>query len=241
MQAFAQDQKIIVKFEESKRHIVITIKTAEPFSPGVQGEFRVQFRRGENSVVYNDTLLKNGKVRQVAFDTPKQLEMIKVIFFIPEENGNKPFGLGFRRNFVQIPLPNQMPENPSRLVFIPQADGTDGDGFPASATLVEDSRNWDLLLDADDEHQEINPMAPFAYQPLEILKNNAIQLITDINGDGELELEFSDGLGVYDPLNTKTGSKVGWLERIPGAYEFGERVMVIDGDFVLASVIRGAR
>jgi hypothetical protein len=189
----------------------------------------------------NDTILKGGKLRQVAFDTPKQLEMIKVIFFTPGENGYQPFGLGFRRKFVQSPKPNQSPENPSRLVFIPESDGVDEDGFPALATLLEDSRNWDLLLDADDQHTEINPMAPFAYQPLEIIKDNAVELITDINGDGEVQLEFSDELGMYDPLNTKTGSKVDWLGRVPGAYEFGERVMVIDGDFVLASVIRGAR
>lgn len=137
--------------------------------------------------------------------------------------------------------PNQLSENPSKLVFIAEADGPDGDGFPVSATLLEDSRNWDLLLDADDQHEEINPMAKFAYQPLEIVKDSAIQFITDINGDGELELEFSDELGVYDPLNTKTGSRVGWLGRVPGAYEIGERVMFIGGDYVVAIVIRGAR
>jgi hypothetical protein len=229
-----QEQSIVVKFSESKSHIIIAIKTSEPINPGIQGKFGVQFRRGENFVVYNDRSLRNGRVRQLEFNTPKQLEMIKVVFFIPGENGYKPFGLGFRRNFVQTPKPNQPPDA-GKLNFVLGTDG-DGDGFP-TATLLEDSRNWDLFLDSNDFYPQINPLAGFAYEPLNV---NG-ELISDLNGDGETELEFSDDLGVYDPLNTKTGSRVGWLVRVPRAYEFGERVMFINGDFVLASVIRGAR
>jgi hypothetical protein len=76
---FAQNQSVIVKFVESKRHIAITMKTPEPINPGVQGEFLIQFRRGENYVVYNDTSLKNGRVRKVEFDTPK-LDFIHLLF-----------------------------------------------------------------------------------------------------------------------------------------------------------------
>lgn len=231
----AQNPSISVKFFESKSHLIITIKTSEPINPGVQGKVGVQFRKGENFVVYNDTSLKNGKVRQVEFNTPKRIDRIKAIFFIPGENGYKPFGVGFRRNFVQTPKPNQPPDS-DKLVFTTESDA-DGDGFPASATLFEDSRNWDLLLDCNDSYSQINPLAGFAYEPLNI---NG-ELISDLNGDGEVELEYSDELGVYDPLNPKTGSRVGWLGHAPAAYEFGERVMFVDGDFVLASVIRGAR
>ena len=119
-------------------------------------------------------------------------------------------------------------------------DDGDGDGF-AAAGILTTSSDWNLLLDSNDHYAQINPLADFAYQPLEIRNGDSVQLVTDINGDGETELEFSDELGLYDPLNIKGGSKVGWLGRIPGAYELGERVMLIGGDYVVALVIRGTR
>jgi hypothetical protein len=184
--------------------------------------------------VYNDKALKNGRVRQVEFIPPKNASIIKAFFFIPGENGYKPFGLGFKRK----PSLNVFTDS-SRLACT-MGEDNDGDGF-ASTAMLSNPTDWSLLLDSNDLFTEISPIAGFTYQPLEIRNGDSVQFVSDINGDGETELEFSDDLGVYDPLNIKGGSRVGWLGRIPGAYEMGERVMLIGGDYVVALILRGAR
>ena len=143
--AYSQDRLVKVTFTETRRHLAIAIKTPDPINPGSQGEFRVQFSRGE-FVVYPDTATKNGTVRRVEFDIPKNMRVVKVIFFVP---GEKPFGLEFSRNLFSIPLPGQPEENPSKLVFTIGEDA-DGDGFPGSAVIITDSQKWNLLLDSND-------------------------------------------------------------------------------------------
>jgi hypothetical protein len=232
-----------VTFTETRRHLSITIKTPEePVNPGTQGEFRVQFRRGEDYVVYNDKASPDSKTRRVELDVPKNVTVLKVFFFVPGRDGNKPFGLAFGRNLFSIPVPDQPEEDPSKLVFTIGEDGPDEDGFAASAVTLMNSQKWHLLLDSDDLHKEINPMAAFAHQPTTILTaDGAIETVADINGDGEIELEFSNDIGNYGPLNPQTGSKVGWLGKIPGAFETGERVMIVGGQYVIVRLIRGAR
>jgi hypothetical protein len=232
-----------ITFTETRRHLAITIKTPEgPVNPGTQGEFRVQFRRGEDYVVYNDKASSDGKTRRVEFDVPKNATVRKVFFFVPGRDGNKPFGLAFGRSLFSIPVPDQSEENLSKLMFMASGDGSDGDGFAASVGILANSRRWHLLLDSDDLHKEINPMAGFAHQPTRILAaDGSIETETDINGDGELELEFSNEIGIYDPLHPQTGSKVGWLGKAPGPFETGERVMIVGGQYMIVRLIRGAR
>src|SRR5215216_1415519 len=143
--AYGQDRLVKVKITETKRHMAITIKTPEgPINQGIQGVFRIQFQESEDYIVYNDKASKNGKVRRVEFDTPKGVRIIKIIFFVPGEGGNKPFGLAFGRNLFPIRLPGEPEENPSRLVFTVGEDA-DSDGFAGIGVVITGSQKWNLI------------------------------------------------------------------------------------------------